>query len=46
MKGSGEMVEVIMIIAGMFFFIGVSFNKVIDIAANEWQEARKEFIND
>lgn len=40
------MLEITMIVAGMFFFIGVSFNKVVGLAVNEWQEARKEFIND
>lgn len=40
------MVEVIMIIAAMFFVAGLSFNKVIEIATNEWQEARKELTND
>lgn len=46
MKGGGEMVEIIMIIAVMFFFIGFFFERAMKIAANEWKEARKEYIND
>lgn len=46
MKGGDEMVEMIMVIAALFFIAGLGFNKVLEIAANEWREARKEPIND
>lgn len=40
------MVEVIMVTSMMFFFIGYSFEKVMNIAVKEWQEVRKESINE
>ena len=45
-EGGDEMLEVIMIIAAMFFFVGFFFEKAMKIAANEWREARKEYNND